>query len=130
MGGPGYEPADDWAALFASGVILFNAARLSRAPLRELMDAEADHLHGRIREVAAAASGVLGVEKVFARKSGLHYWVDMHLEVDPQMTVRAAHRVAHDVKDAIRAALPQVVDVLIHIEPFNEPADAGRAAAK
>ncbi|MGE0482230.1 MAG: cation diffusion facilitator family transporter [Phycisphaerae bacterium] len=122
VGGVGYEPADDWAALFASGVILFNALRLCRAPLRELMDAEAGEVNERVRAVARRIAGVAGVEKVLTRKSGLRYWVDMHLEVAPEMSVRAAHGVAHDVKDAVRAALPDVVDVLIHIEPFNEPA--------
>lgn len=122
IGGPGYEPADDAAALFASGVILFNALRLCRAPLRELMDAEAGEVNERVCAVALRIAGVAGVEKVQTRKSGLRYWVDMHLEVAPEMTVRAAHGVAHDVKDAVVAALPDVVDVLIHIEPFNEPA--------
>lgn len=121
VGGPGYEPADDWAALLASGVILFNAYRLIWAPLHELMDKEPAGLVQEVRRIAAGQPGVRGVEKVFARKSGLRFWVDMHLEVSPDISVRDAHALAHGVKDVIRAALPQVQDVLIHVEPFREP---------
>lgn len=120
LGGPGWEPADDWAALFAAGVILFNGWHLLKAPLRELMDAEPDkEFLERLRAAAQAVSGVRGVEKIFARKSGMRYWVDMHVEVDPDLPVRDAHQIAHDVKNHVRAALPNVADVLVHIEPFR-----------
>jgi cation diffusion facilitator family transporter len=121
VGGPGYEPADDWAALVASGVILFNAYRLIVPPIRELMDVEPAGVAERVRTIATAVTGVAGVEKVFARKSGAHLWVDMHVEVAPAMSVRDAHGIAHDVKDAVRMAMPQVEDVLVHIEPHAGP---------
>lgn len=117
IGGQGYEPADDWAALFASAVIVINAVRLISAPLRELMDAEPVEIVAEARSVAANVPGVVGVEKVFARKSGTRYWIDMHIEVDPEITVSRAHGVAHDVKNAIRKRMPRVQDVLVHIEP-------------
>jgi len=117
VGGEGYEAADDWAALFASAVILYNAWRLARQPLRELMDAEPTEIIEQVRAVAAAVPGIEGVEKVFARKSGMRYLVDMHVEVDPDIPVREAHRLAHDAKDAILAAVPTIQDVLMHIEP-------------
>jgi cation diffusion facilitator family transporter len=117
IGGPGYEPADDWAALFATGVIFWNAARLVRGPVRELMDIEAPHVVADASAVARQTRGVQDVEKVMARKIGLGYWVDMHVEVDPQMPVIEAHRIAHDVKDQVLKRLPHVQDVLIHIEP-------------
>ncbi len=118
IGGPGYEPADDWAALFASAVIAYNATRLIRTPLHELMDAEpAESIFVEVREVAHAVAGVEDVEKVFARKSGLHYWIDMHIEVDPEMSVRRAHAIAHDVQQAICRSLPNVQNVLVHVEP-------------
>ena len=122
IGGQPYAPADDWAALFASSVILFNAYRLSKPPLQELMDAEPSEIIQQVRSVASAVPGVAGVEKVFARKSGMRYWVDMHVEVDPEISVRRAHGIAHQVKDAVRARLPTVTDVLIHIEPHGQAA--------
>ncbi len=120
VGGPRYAVADDYAALLAAGVILLNAVRLSRLPLHELMDAQPPDLIERVRAIAEAVPEVAGVEKILARKSGLRYWVDMHVEVDPQMSVSRAHDIAHDVKDAIRTRLPQVEEVLIHIEPFDD----------
>jgi len=126
IGGPGYEAADDWAALFASAVIFYNAARLIAAPVHELMDAEAPQVTDAARNVAATVAGVTRIEKVLARKSGLRYWVDMHVEVDPGMSVRRAHELAHGVKEAVRQALPHVEDVLIHIEPAGD-AEAGAA---
>ena len=117
VGGEGYERADDYAALLAAGVIVFNAVRLTRSPLAELMDAEPTDLVQRVRMIAQAVPNVSAVEKILARKCGLRYRVDMHVEVSPQMSVARAHEIAHDVKDAVRTQLPQVEDVLIHIEP-------------
>jgi divalent metal cation (Fe/Co/Zn/Cd) transporter len=71
-----------------------------------------------VRTVAAAVDGVAALEKCFVRKMGFDYFVDLHVEVDGNLTVHQGHAIAHDVKTAIRSALPHVTDVLIHIEPF------------
>jgi cation diffusion facilitator family transporter len=76
IGGEGYEPADDWAALVASAVILYNAIRIMRPPLGELMDIEPAGLTQEVGDIARRVQGVVDVEKVLARKSGTHYWVD------------------------------------------------------
>lgn len=118
IGGKGYEAADDWAALVAAGVIAWNGFRLLRPALNELMDRSPNReVIDRIRRVAEASPGVAGVEKCFVRKMGYHLFVDMHVEVDPQMTVVRAHEIAHDVKNRVRAEIPTVHDVLVHIEP-------------
>lgn len=118
VGGPGYEAADDYAALLAAGIIAWNGLRMMRAPLDELMDRSPNaEFTEEVRAKAKSIAEVVDVEKCAIRKMGGHYFVDMHVEVDPQMTVVAAHAVAHDVKDAIRGSFPQVQDVLVHIEP-------------
>lgn len=119
LGGPGYEAADAWAALFAAGVILINAGRIARPPLHELMDVEQSHIIEDVYAIARKVPGVRDVEKVLARKSGSRYLVDMHVEVDPEMTVRDSHMLAHAVKDAVQAKLPRVMDVLVHVEPHE-----------
>ena len=124
MGGPGWERADGLAALFASGIILSNAVRILIRPMGELMDTRPAGIVQRARQIARTIPSVLDVEKVLARKSGRQYLVDMHLEVDPNMTVHDAHEVAHRVKDAIRAQVPEVQDVLIHIEPHGQKVKA------
>ncbi|MCG3128413.1 MAG: Ferrous-iron efflux pump FieF [Phycisphaerae bacterium] len=119
VGGSGFEPADDWAALFAAAVIVYNASRLLMPPLHELMDAAPPQIIAQARAAAGSVRGVERVEKVFARKSGVGYWVDMHVEVAPTMTVLAAHDIAHAVKDHLRATMPEVLDVLVHVEPHK-----------
>ena len=65
----------------------------------ELADTMPDpRLTAELRRVAMRVPGVLGVEKQLARKTGLRYHVDLHLEVDPDMTVRKSHDIAHEVK--------------------------------
>lgn len=123
-----WEAADDWAALFASAIILYNAFNLLKIPLRELMDAAAPEDRARAidpaRQIALATPGVRDVEKTFARKSGTGYYLDMHVQVDPDLNIRDAHAIGGKVRAAIRAELPNVRDVLIHIEPFEEGTEA------
>jgi len=118
IGGKGFEAADDVAAIAAAAVIAFNGWHLLRPALRELMDTAPDpEIVIQIRRLAAATPGVDGVEKCIVRKAGYQLFVDMHVKVDPQMSVLHSHEIAHDVKDKIRAQLPAVQDVLVHIEP-------------
>jgi cation diffusion facilitator family transporter len=123
IGGPGYEHADNWAALVAAIVIAFNGWRLLRPAFNELMDRSPEReIIDEIRRIAGTIPGVDAVEKCFVRKMGYQLFVDMHVEVDPQMTVVRSHEIAHEVKDKIREAMPSVHDVLVHIEPLNIPA--------
>jgi cation diffusion facilitator family transporter len=118
LGGPGYESADDYAAVLAGGVIAWNGWRMLRPAMNELMDIAPDTTFSdQISAFASKNPGVVRVEKCLARKMGNEYLVDMHVEVDPRMTVVNAHRIAHEVKDSIRQAVPSVKDVMIHIEP-------------
>lgn len=118
IGGAGYESADDWAALLASIVIAYNAYKLFVPAVLELMDTSpSGGLEMNVRKSAVAVEGVKYVEKCYIRKNGFEYYVDLHLTVDGDMTVRAAHQIAHDVKNAIRSANPMVADVLVHVEP-------------
>ena len=124
IGGPGYEAADDWAALFAAFIIAWNGFRLFTNSASELMDAVADPaVESQVRSLSEAVPGVCNVEKCFVRKAGYHLFVDMHVRVDPQMPVVRAHEIAHQVKDRVREALPQVRDVLVHIEPDGHKDD-------
>ncbi len=123
VGGKGYASADNWAALAAACVIAWNGWRLLRPAFNELMDRSPDsELVKQIRAVAGTIPGVGGVEKCFVRKMGWQFLVDMHVEVDPQMTVENSHRISHEVKDKVRAEIPSVRDVLVHIEPLGNAA--------
>lgn len=119
-----WEAADDYAALFASAIILYNAYNLLKIPLRELMDAAAPEDRQKAIDpaiaIALAIPGVRKIEKTFARKSGAGYFLDMHVQVEPTMNIRDAHIVSGKVRAAIRTQLPNVRDVLIHIEPYED----------
>ena len=113
--------ADDWAALCASVVILFNAWRQIRAPLAEILDtAPPPEIEWRVREAAASVAGVIGLEKCFVRKVGFQYYVDLHVVVKGDLTVRDGHTISHEVEDRVLAKVDRIAKVLVHIEPEEE----------
>jgi cation diffusion facilitator family transporter len=121
IGGKGYESADDFAALAASFIIGYNGLRFLRHATKEVMDsAPPAEIEEGVRQVAGAVPGVLGLDKCYVRKMGLEYYVDLHVVVDGEISVRDGHGIAHDVKNAIRQANAKITDVLIHIEPPEE----------
>lgn len=119
--GKGYEAADDWAALLASGFILYNAYRILRPALGEVMDEHMyDDMIVNIRKSAGKIDGVIETEKCLVRKAGMTFHVDLHVAVDAEISVKAGHDIAHKVKNRLLSELPEIADVLIHIEPFEE----------
>jgi cation diffusion facilitator family transporter len=120
IGGPGWESADDWAALLASVVIVYNAAGVIRPAVHDLMDrAPADETLTRVAAAAREVPGVLAIEKLKVRKAGMGYYVDLHVQADPLLPLHDAHVLSGMVKSAIRTAVPEVHGALIHMEPFE-----------
>ena len=121
VGGPGYEVADDLAALLACGIIVYNGVRLMRPALDEVLDAAApEDVEARVRSVANGVKGVVAVEKCRIRKSGVSYLVDIHVVVDGNMSVRDGHQIAHVVKDHLLQSPLSISDTIIHIEPADQ----------
>lgn len=119
--GPGWEQADDWAALFASAVIFYNGLLLVRPALHDLMDKmPGSEIIQPVRDAAGSVPGVLDVEKLSARKAGLVYYVDIHVQADAAMSLQDSHRLSGAVKSAIRTNVPRVAGVLVHMEPYDE----------
>lgn len=118
--GPGYETADDWAALLASGFIIYNAYLIFRPALGEILDEHLyDELIAEIRQISTTVSGVVDTEKCHVRKTGMTYFVDLHLIVKGEISVTEGHEIAHRLKDAIQLKHPEIADVLIHVEPHE-----------
>lgn len=116
--GNGYEAADDWAALFASGFILYNSYLIFRPALGEIMDEHLyDDLIAQIRVVSLQVDGIIDTEKCFIRKAGMQYHVDLHATVESNITVKEGHDLAHKLKDTLREKIPELGHVLIHVEP-------------
>jgi cation diffusion facilitator family transporter len=117
-GGPAWHAADHWAALGVALLILWAGGTLFWGSVQELMDRQADpDLLQAVRREALAVPGVVGVEKLLVRKTGLEYLVDIHVEVNSEITVREGHAIGHAVKDRLVEKFVQVKDVLVHIEP-------------
>lgn len=118
--GDGYENLDDWAALFAAGFIIYNSYKIFRPAFGEMMDEQNhDQLIEQIRTISLTVEGVKDTEKCFVRKTGLDYHVDLHAIVDGSLSVQKGHEIAHDLEDKLKAELPQLGHVLIHIEPHT-----------
>ena len=116
--GNGYESADDWAALFASGFIFYNSYLIFRPALGEIMDEHLyDDLIAEIRLISLQVDGIIDTEKCFIRKAGMQYHVDLHAIVDSNNTVKEGHDLAHKLKDTLREQIPELGHVLIHVEP-------------
>lgn len=116
--GEGYETADDWAALLASGFIVYNAYLIFRPALSEIMDEHIyDDFVDDVRRISATVEGVVDTEKCFVRKMGLTYHVDLHLIVDGEISVTKGHDIAHRLKNELQHQIPEISDVLIHVEP-------------
>lgn len=115
----GLVMADEAAAMLASGVILLTASTLIRPALLELLDATSHDLAAKVIAIAERVEGVRLIEKVLVRKSGAGFHLDMHLQVDPDLSIRVAHALAGKVKATLRAELPGLVTALIHVEPFE-----------
>lgn len=118
VGGHKYEQADDYAALAACGVIAFNGVRLLIPAFSDVMDtAPPRALRQTIMNTALEVEGVRSIDKCYVRKMGLEYYVDIHVRVDGDLSVREGHRIAHAVKDELRERNPAIRDALVHIEP-------------
>ena len=129
-GGPGWESADDWAALAASGIIAFNGVAMLRPALQDLMDRmPGPEIVQPVARAAASVEGVLATEKLAVRRSGLGYRVTIHVQTDPDISLRDAHILSGKVKGAIRAAVPRVEYVLVHMEPFERTLTSRSAPA-
>ncbi len=122
VGGPGYEPADDWAALVACFIIAYSSFRLLWMAVRDLLDASPPkQFEERVRVLALGVEGVQAIEKCRIRKSGTAYFVEIHVEVDGSATVQKGHDIGGHVRSILRESTLRIADAFIHIEPHTSP---------
>ena len=121
IGGKGWEAADDWAALAAAVLVAVNGVRTLRPAIAALMDEAPDRaVTERALQAALRVSGVRHIENLNVRGSGLGFFVDLHVQADPAMSLEEAHEIAATVKYAIREEIPSVLSVLVHMEPYRQ----------
>jgi cation diffusion facilitator family transporter len=121
IGGTGWEAADDWAALAAAVVASVNGVRTLRPAVAGLMDEAPDRaVKEKALQAALRVPGVRHVENLKVRGSGLGFFVDLHVQADPTMSLDEAHEIAATVKYTIREEIPSVLSVLVHMEPYRQ----------
>jgi cation diffusion facilitator family transporter len=129
-GGPGWESADDWAALLAAGIIGANGVRFLRLATQALMDRQPEpEVLVAILQAAQAVPGVKALEKLRVRRAAERLYVDLHVQADPGLSLYEAHALGGRVKAEIRARVSRVCDVLIHMEPYGEPSGVAPTVA-
>ena len=121
-----YDPgrflvADHYGGFVVGIVVVITGLRVVKGASSELVDTmPPQELSAEVIAVARTVPGVLGIDKMFARKTGLQYHIDLHIEVDPLMTVAASHAVGGHVRATLKRDLPWVADVLVHVEPSSD----------
>lgn len=128
---PGMGAADHYGGFVIGLIVIFLGLRVARETALQLTDQMPDEARlQQIRRAAMRVPGALAIEKCFARKTGLRYHVDLHLEVDPYMTVLESHQIAHEVQLRVKTDVDWVADVLVHVEPHGARLPEDRPAAK
>jgi cation diffusion facilitator family transporter len=123
-----YDPvrflaADHYGGFVVGIVVVITGLRVLRDASLELVDTMPEReLTGEIVKISRSVAGVQGIDKVFARKTGLQYHIDLHIEVDPTLTIAASHAIGGHVRATVKRELPWVADVLVHVEPSNASA--------
>jgi cation diffusion facilitator family transporter len=116
-----FQKADHAGSMVIGLIVVFVGVRLVRHTIDQLTDTMPDEYSMKqIRAAALSVPGSRGIEKCFARRTGFKYHVDLHLEVDPDLTVRESHDIAAKVKAQVKQRLDWVADVLVHVEPAQE----------
>lgn len=118
VGGEGWEAADDYAALFACVIIVINGSLIMKGALHEVLDGNVSaEVVESMRKLAFEVPGVADIEKCRIRKSGIGIFVELHVHVDGNISVREGHRIGHDVKAHMKKIQPKILDVIVHLEP-------------
>lgn len=124
IGGEEYAAADDWGALIACAIILFNGGRIISRSFHENIDGRIDTgIDADIRRHSTEVEGICIIEKCRVRKSGTFYFAEVHVQVDPHCSVAVGHEIAHQFKELVMNQMATVKDIVIHVEPYNPKAE-------
>lgn len=118
---PGWQWLDPVMASCIAALILINAWKIASKAYNQLMDRElSENERSRILAIAAAHPHVKAVHDLRTRKAGIRTFIQLHLELDPTLTLIEAHRIADEVEQAILSAFPRT-EVIIHQDPAGLP---------
>lgn len=114
----GHWRADALAAAAVAGLVVWVGARIVREALDDLMDAAPpEEVLGSIQSAIEGVAGVRDVHALRIHRAGHHLFVDVHIEVDPDMSVADGHSIAHLGQASVLSKVKEVSEVHIHVEP-------------
>ena len=119
IGGTKLSAVDDLSAIAVGIIMAFAAVRVIISSTQDLLDTmPPEDIIKKIRTVVESISGIYTAEKVLGRRMGMYYNIDVHIEVEPELAVKEAHYLSHQAKDKIKDQIPEIGDVLVHVEPY------------
>jgi cation diffusion facilitator family transporter len=113
------EEADSVAALGVAGIVVWVSAKLGMRTINELIDRAPEDVAGKVTAAAESVDGVKGCHAVRVRCSGPKVFIDAHVELEGDISLKEAHRLMDLVEDAVRVEIPDA-DVTVHAEPREE----------
>lgn len=118
LGGNNLSSVDDIAAILVGLIMAFAAGRVVLSSTKDMLDImPPQDIIQRIREIVKSVPGVYDTEKILGRRMGMFYNIDIHIEVDPALTVHEGHAISHHAKEVVKMRMPEIGDILVHIEP-------------
>ncbi len=115
----GWTIADPLFGIAIAGYILKNAWHIARSSLDLLMDRElAEEERARIRRIVLEHPSVIDMHDLRTRSSGRQTFIQVHIEMDGQLSLYRAHDVADEVLELLRQAYPGA-EVIIHQDPHG-----------
>jgi len=120
----GFAWADSFAAIVVAGLLLVVAYRVGREGAEELIDSAASPiLNANMRKTILSIEGVRDSHELRTRRMADKVLADVHIRVDPLISVSEGHRIGDEVMDTLKVRFPEVGDVIVHIDPEDDITD-------
>ena len=117
----GFAWADAFAAIVVAGLLLVVAYRIGREGAEELIDSAASPvLNANMRKTILSIEGVRDSHELRTRRMADKVLADVHIRVDPLISVSEGHRIGDEVMDTLKTRFPEVGDVVVHIDPEDD----------
>jgi cation diffusion facilitator family transporter len=121
---PEWRIIDNVGAVVVAVIIMNAAVKIIFPNIGKLVDAGVEaSVKADLLEHVEAVKGVFRAHAMRVRQLGADYAMDLHIEVSPDITVREGHAIAEMVSLEVKRNHPEVIDVLVHVEPLGDTDD-------
>lgn len=114
-----YPHFDSISCLLISGFVIWSTRTIMKESLAVLLDKEIDHAEkSNILNILNSHKKVKGFHNFRTRTSGKKIFIEVHIEMEPTLTLIESHNIAHELKDAIEALYPES-EMIVHQDPIG-----------